>query len=236
MLSTAIVVMVATAHEKEDTVELRAVSMTDSTLAFTSQLKDGKFITALAVTEVRVFSKRCLPAPVAITYNVSPQETKEVLWCKWDPVKQVWELLDKPKPAKDQNGHFTLKEQVTCPGYYGYFIRPQGIPKGIRVRVPSRYRINWLFLEQDYPMAFRSSVQPRTPERECVLTVGDIRFDTVVRMQVTDKSGEVHTMERVLAGRFLDFMEEPDAAGYRVMEIPASAFEQSGQPLTIKTN
>ncbi len=217
-------------------VELRTVDLTDSTLAFTSRMNDGKFITALSVTEVRVFTKRCLADPVAITLNGLPQDVKEVLWCKWDPVRQAWELIDKPKPVMGDNGHIVWQEKVTCPGFYGYFSRPQGIPKGVKIKVPSRYHIDWLRLEQGYPMAFREEQHPKTPGRECMLTVGDIRFDTFIVLQVSDKNGKIIRLPGMLAGRYLDFMEEPDANGYRHLSIPEEAFELAVEPLTIKTN
>lgn len=220
----------------DHSVELRPVNITDSSLALNSRMKDGKVILALSVTEVRVNTKRCLANPVNITFNVSPQEYKEILWCKWDPLKQQWELLDKPKPVKDAGGHLVLNEAVSCPGYYGYFTRPQGIPKGVKIKVPARYRIDRLRLDQEYPVAFTIEVKPSEPTRECSLTVGDIRFDTVLHLRVKDKSGVVKELPPMLAGRFLDFLEEPDQDGYRVLEIPANVFEEHTEPLTIKTN
>lgn len=236
LFSCAIAVIDLAAHASGNTVELRVVNMTDSALALNSRMKDGKFITALSVTEVKVFTKRCLADPVEITLNVSPQEVKEVLWCRWDPVKQSWELLHKPKPVKDENGHYILREQVTCPGYYGYFTRPQGIPKGVKIKVPARYRIDWLRIEQEYPMAFRDVLKMKAPERECALTVGDIRFDTCISLQVRDRHGKTVRLSRLLAGRYLDFMDEPDADGYRLLSVPEDAFELPIEPLTIKTN
>ena len=206
---------------EDDIADIRQLKVEDLTSAYPTVTKEGKVLCALSVSEVKVHSKRCLPEPVKMYFHASSDKPfKNIGWYKWNTADKYWQLLDKPKYVKANTtteGHYI--EEVSCPGVYGFFVKPVSRPKGVFVRVPFNCKIQSVRIVQNFPSAIVYHWKAKSKVRKVRLPIGDLRFDGEISMQVVDQNGKELALEPVLLGKFLDFSKPLDKGDYRKMVV-----------------
>lgn len=206
---------------EKDISDIRQLKVEDLTSAYPTVTKEGKVLCALSASELKVNSKRCLPVPVQFSFiAASEKRYRNIGWYKWNAADKYWEPAGKPKYVKANSlteGHY--KVEVSCPGVYGFFVKPATRPKGLMVRVPFNCKIKSVRIVQDFPSAIVYHWKAKGKTRKAGLLLGDMRFDGEISLQVMDQNGRELSLEPVPLGKFIDFSKPFGRGDYRKLNI-----------------
>lgn len=204
-----------------DAVNIRQLKMEELAGRYTTLTREGKVLRALSVSEVKLQSRRCLPEPVSLNLLASSSKVyKNVAWYQWNPVGHYWELIHQPayvKASGESEGHYAAP--VSCPGVYGFFVKPAGKVRGLKVHAPFQYELVSLEISQDFPSAIAYKWEAGTPVRKAELPVGDLRFDGQISIQLRDRHGKTLWLEPARLGKYLDFSKPAGKGGYRKLVL-----------------
>lgn len=205
--------------------DLRTVPFKEWSTKNKSIDKKGKYWTVLYVAELKTRDGRSTNEDVKVHYTTEhPQLQKQAEWFKWSPLDQCWVKYAKPGIKKDDL-QIQYELSTNLPGIYSLMMPQKSMHKGIAVRVPKGYAIEQVSIKQNEP-AISMDLKPKKKTRNLELPLNDLQFDAKIEVFLINKKKERFTLNRLLAGNFVDFRKIVTAQQQRELIIGSEFITQ----------